>query len=418
MNTSARFTAFYPWSIALIGMLSLMMSNGLTATGLSVFDPSLLDAYGWSRAELKLRDVITFWGAACLAPPVGILLDRVNPKYVLMVGTACLVIGLTGYAYLPEDPRLALYQLYAIHLLYAVAVACAGGALVILLVSSWFVAHRGLALGIALVGTSLGSALLPPLNADIIEHQGWRAAFQLNALLPLLLGVLVLVWVKGFPRHAGMSAVGQSIQVPDLKTEGLTFAQALRTRTFYAISLSGFLTYFSIFAFLQHLVLHMNKGLGFTLAESARAFVLFSTLAMASKLLAGVLADRLDRHKVFMGTLTLMFIGVVCLASMQEALLWPAVAAIGLGWGGAFTLYSMLAVSNFGLREIGRINGVVNFFESVGVGLGSFVTGYLFDVYGSYQVPFAIVAGMVAVSLLIGTQIRNELAQVAPKKVA
>lgn len=404
----------YPWLVAVFGMLSLFMSNGLSATGLSVFDPSLLDEYGWPRADLKFRDVLTFWIAALLAPPVGVLLDRLNPKYLLMAGMACLSLGMLGYAELPADPRAALMQIYVIHVIFAFGVACAGGAVVILLVSSWFVKHRGLALGIALVGTSLGSALLPSFNAAIILEQGWRAAFRINALLPLGMLVLVALLVRGMPRHAGARAVGQDAGVADLKAEGLSFAQALRTRTFYAICISGFLTYYSIFAFLQHLVLHMTKGLGYELAEAARAFLLFSMLAMVSKMLAGVLADRFDRHKVFLWCVGLMFAGVVALATLQRELLWPAVAAIGLGWGGAFTLYSMLAVSNFGLREIGRINGMINLCESIGVGLGSWVTGYLFDLYGNYQVAFTSVACMVGVGFLLGTQIRNETHKFAP----
>jgi predicted MFS family arabinose efflux permease len=74
-----------------------------------------------------------------------------------------------------------------------------------------------------------------------------------------------------------------------------------------------------------------------------------------------------------------------------------------------FTLYDMLAVNNFGLREIGRINGAISFMESVGVGLGSWITGMLFDAYGSYQVAFIGLAGAVLLALVIGTQIKSEV---------
>jgi sugar phosphate permease len=421
MNDPARLPAaqtplrrLYPWLIAVIGMLCLFMSNGFTATGISVFDPSLLDSYGWSRADLKFRDVLTFWIAASLAPFVGIVLDRVNPKYVMIFGIACLAIGLFGYSVLPADPRAALMQVYAIHVLFALAVACAGGAVVILLVSSWFVAHRGLALGIALVGTSLGSALLPPVNAGIIIEQGWREAFRLNAFVPIAFLVVLALVVRGMPRHAGMRAVGQDDAVADLKSEGLTFSEAIRTRTFYAICISGFLTYYCIFSFVQHLVLHMTKGLGYTLPEAARMLLLFSLLAMSAKMIGGVLADRIDRHRVFIGCLLLMLAGAVALATLDRSWLSVAVVCIGIGWGGAFTLYNMLAVSNFGLREIGRINGVINFFESLGTGFGSWMTGYLFDLYGSYRVAFSMLAVMVAVSLAIGALARNELQRRRP----
>ena len=94
------------------------------------------------------------------------------------------------------------------------------------------------------------------------------------------------------------------------------------------------------------------------------------------------------------------------------------IAVIGLGWGGLFTLYNMLAVSNFGLREIGRINGTISMMESIGAGLGSVVTGLLFDQFGSYRVPFIAVAVMVAISLVLSTQIRSEVDERALLKPA
>jgi predicted MFS family arabinose efflux permease len=69
----------------------------------------------------------------------------------------------------------------------------------------------------------------------------------------------------------------------------------------------------------------------------------------------------------------------------------------------------MLAVNNFGLREIGRINGSISLMESIGVGLGSWVTGLLFDRYGSYQVPFTVLAVAIVVALLVGLLIRSEV---------
>jgi cyanate permease len=104
-----------------------------------------------------------------------------------------------------------------------------------------------------------------------------------------------------------------------------------------------------------------------------------------------------------------MLAGMIGLASMQREWVVAAAVVIGLGWGGLFTLYNMLAVNNFGLREIGRINGTISLLESVGVGLGSWLTGLLFDRYGSYQVPFTVLAVAIMVALLVGTQIKSEV---------
>jgi len=64
-NTVGRETPrYYPWVVAVMGMLALFLSNGMTATGITIFDPSLLDEFGWSRGDFKFRDFINFAGSA------------------------------------------------------------------------------------------------------------------------------------------------------------------------------------------------------------------------------------------------------------------------------------------------------------------------------------------------------------------
>ncbi len=104
-----------------------------------------------------------------------------------------------------------------------------------------------------------------------------------------------------------------------------------------------------------------------------------------------------------------MLIGVVGLASMKREWVFASALVIGLGWGGLFTLYNMLAVNNFGLREIGRINGSISLLESIGVGIGSWAAGRLYDLYGNYQIAFEMIAAAVLVAIVIGTQIRSEV---------
>lgn len=464
-HASRQAPRHYPWVVAVMGMLALFLSNGMTATGITIFDPSLLDEFGWSRGDFKFRDFLNFALTATVAPFVGILIDRVNPRYLLMTGCALLCLGYVGYAMIANGgpvpvieaialvtaigfggiivvalgslaPSLgrnvaiaiaavlavialyfywtewmgnALKQVYLIHLLFALALAASGSMCVIYLVSSWFVKHRGLAIGIALVGTSLGSAVLPFVNPYLIEAFGWRQAYLYNAVMPVLLFVLVFFVIKGTPAQSGYAAVGQNEALGDLKQHGLTFQQAIRTRTFWAIGISGFLTYYAIFSFVQHYVLHLNKGFGFSLKEAGLQLFIFSLVAMVAKLANGAIADRIDRHKVFMACLVIMFVGLLGLASMDRDWVVMSAVIIGLGWGGLFTLYNMLAVNNFGLREIGRINGSISFMESIGVGLGSWITGKLFDTYGSYQVPFLVLAGALLLSIVIGTQIRSEV---------
>jgi MFS family permease len=393
-----------PWTIAGMGLVILMITNGLTAVAISVFDESLLNEFGWSRGELKFRDFLNFAVVALFAPFGGLILDRVGARRMLVAG--CLVLAVAYFAYSRID---RLLQMYVIHVAFAVALLAAGTMVVIVLVSSWFVEKRGLAIGIALVGTSAGSFLLPPLNAVLIGELGWRRTFVLESFFPLAILLLVLLLVRNSPAEVGGHALGVAADGPDPRRSGLEFGQALRTRTFWAIGSSGFLIYYSILAIFAHLFLHM-RDLGYEPKVAASALSLLSLVAMSSKLGSGWLADRFDRHKVFMACLALMLVGVGGLSTMNGGMwVWSSVALVGLGWGGLFTLYNMLTVNNFGLKAIGKINGSVSSMEAFGGGLGIWLTGVLFDVFGSYQVPFLVLLACVALGLAIGTQIRSEL---------
>ena len=402
-----------PWLIAFIGLFILMITNGLTATAISVFDESLINEFGWSRGELKFRDFLNFAVVALFAPLGGLMLDRFGARRLLMFG--CLVLAGAYYAY----SRLqGLSQMYAIHVAFAAALLTSGTMVVIVLVSSWFVEKRGLAIGIALLGTSAGSFFLPPLNAELIARIGWRQTFALEALFPLVVLVVVVLFVRNSPAYYGRTALGVKEGAADPRTVGLEFGQALRTRSFWAIGISGFLIYYSILALFSHMFLHM-RDLGYEPRVAALALSVLSVVAMLSKLGSGWLADRIDRHKVFMGCLVIMLAGVASLATLKAgAWVWTAIVLIATGWGGLFTLYNMLTVNNFGLKAIGKINGSVSSMESFGGGLGIWLTGKLFDDFGSYQVPFLVLLGCVALGLLIGTQIRSELPEDRLKRAA
>ena len=402
-----------PWLIAFIGLFILMITNGLTATAISVFDESLINEFGWSRGELKFRDFLNFAVVALFAPLGGLMLDRFGARRLLMFG--CLVLAGAYFAY----SRLqGLSQMYAIHVAFAAALLTSGTMVVIVLVSSWFVEKRGLAIGIALLGTSAGSFFLPPLNAELIARIGWRETFALEALFPLVVLVVVVLFVRNSPADYGRKPLGVKEGAADPRTVGLEFGQALRTRSFWAIGISGFLIYYSILALFSHMFLHM-RDLGYEPRVAALALSVLSVVAMLSKLGSGWLADRIDRHRVFMGCLAIMLAGVACLATLKAgAWVWTAIVLIATGWGGLFTLYNMLTVNNFGLKAIGKINGSVSSMESFGGGLGIWLTGKLFDDYGSYQVPFLVLLGCVALGLLIGTQIRSELPEDRLKRAA
>jgi sugar phosphate permease len=395
----------YPWLIAAFGPLIVFVSNGLTTTAITVFDGAILREFGFSRGDFKLRDAISYWGVALLVPFTGRLLDRLGPRRMVVAGMALLAAGYAWYS-----RAASLHELYLIHTLFAVALACAGTPPVILLVSSWFRRHRGLVIGLAVMGTSVGTIVLSPLNTWLIDAVGWRRGFLYEALLPVVVLVLVALFVRDTPGEVGRAAVGQDAGAPEPRAEGLTFAEAIRTRTFWAIGVSGMLLYYVTLAFVSHLFLHMRDS-GFAPAVAGGALATFGLVALVAKFALGWLADRVDRHLVFFACLAVVLVGVGLLATMRPSLTWPAIVVFGAGWGGLFTLYNMLVVNDLGLRNAGTINGTISFLESLGGGLGIWLTGVLYDRYGSYEVAFRALVVLVLVGIVVAAFVRDEVAR-------
>lgn len=402
MTTGKRTGFFYGWVIAVCALLSLLVSNGMTISGITAFDESLLKEFGWSRGGLKFRDLIQFALSGLLAPFAGALADRFGIKRLIMAGAGLLALCFLAYSRVSSLP-----MLYGIHVVIAAVLSLAGLVVSVLLVSRWFVKKRGTAIGLALVGTSLGGVLLPPLGAALIANYGWRTAFLIEALIPLGLLVLIGVLVKDSPADMGLSPLGADTAAgaPTAALSGMSYGDALRTRTFWAIALCAMTTFYSILGVQSHLVLHL-RGLGFTPAAAAGGLSMMYVAGLIGKFLFGYLADILDRKMVFVGNVTVMLLGSLCLSSMNPALFWPFVVLFGFGWGGLYTLLQLLTMDSFGLKAGGKILGTITVLDALGGGLGPWVSGVLFDKTGNYQASFMVVSGLITLALLIAFTLR------------
>jgi len=397
---------FYGWIIALAAMVTLLITNGLTISGIRVFDVSLLETFGWSRGALTFRDLLTFAIAGALGPAAGALADRFGVRRLMFFGATLLLVLLFAYSRLTSTAGL-----YAIHIGLAAVLASCGLIVSIMLVSRWFVARRGTALGLTVVGTSLGGMFFPPLGTWLIERYGWRQAFAIEATFPLVLLLVIAVVVRESPRDVGLTALGadgDGVGSPGIEQRGLSYGAALRTPTFWALAFAAGTTFYAIMSAVAHLFLY-GTDLGFSPQKAGSVLSAAFGMALVGKFGFGMLADYWDHKRVFLINLTFMLGGGVLLASLDPALLWPAVLLFGLGWGGLYTLLQLMTVGCFGLRSAGKILGTITVVDAVGGGLGAWLTGLLYDRTGDYRLPFTVLAGLVFLALLAATRVRPQI---------
>jgi nitrate/nitrite transporter NarK len=253
-----------------------------------------------------------------------------------------------------------------------------------------FSANRGLAVGLALAGTSVGGMAMGRVMPDILEAMPWRTAFTYLAALPLIMAALVFLFV---PRTGTSEATVRQID----KDSSLPLSTAMKQASFWLLALAGFLTFGTILAIYQNVFLHM-RDLQFSPKQAGEGIALLSVFALTAKVASGFLSDRMGSKNLLMISLTIMVFGLCLLASLQPGLVWTALALVGFGWGGANTLINYLCIQVFGVAAAGRISGTVSTAESIGAGIGPLAAATVFDATQSYGNAFAFM-----LVLLIGS---------------
>jgi len=387
----------YSWLVAVLAMLVVALSNGMTNAGLTVFDESLLEELGCTIGQLKVRDSITFLGGSLMVLGSGWLVDRFGFKPFLLIGLTFL-----GGSYFLYSHTESLVQLYLLHVVFAAVIALAGIMTSIITAATWMPQRRGLAIGFATAGTSLGGMLIPPLANALITRFGWRDAMRMEAIWPLVMVVVLVVMLRNRPRRDGSEI--DSAAAATGSDEGMAFREVIRQPQYYQVAFAGAFTYYAVLSLFSHLFLYM-RSLDF---DPARASLGLSTLALSGlvgKLGAGWISDRIDPYRLLRAQMFILFAGLVGV-TLSPLLIWPFLVVAGFAWGSLHTLYNYILIKLFGLREAGKINGSVSVANAAGGGIGILLTGLAHDALGGYPGAFAIVCAIMFVGALLMLRLR------------
>ncbi|MCE2989831.1 MAG: MFS transporter [Burkholderiales bacterium] len=405
-DTTSTKARIYPWVMAAMALTVLMITNGMTTTGITAFDESILKEFGWKRGEFKFRDLVTLITAGLLAPLAGYFIDKIGVRTLLLFGSALLAVLYYLYGKISS-----LTELYLIHAGFGLVLVCAGLNIAVVMSSQWFIKARGTAIGIALVGSSLGGVVFPPIILALLPAHGWREAFALVGLASVLLFILAFFLVRSPTElNIGPLGLGQPLKGAGRppSPDDLTYQQAIRTVSFWALTFVAMASFYSILSLALHLFLHM-RGLGFDAKTAGGAMGLLFGLGLFSKFLFGFLSDILSPKLVFRSNVALMVIGLVLMATQNRDFLWAGIAITGFGWGGLYTLIQYQAVNNFGVTHTGKILGTITMLDAIAGGLGIWLTGVMFDKFGSYNNAFWVFVVLMSAAFLASFLVKREI---------
>lgn len=380
------------WKVLLAALLGVAFgASPIPYNTIGFFMGPLNAEFGWSRAEIAAG--VTIFGilASVLAPVFGSLADRYGVRPVALWSLAAFAATFACFGVMPAS----LFGYYAIWLLVGLVGIGSTPVTWSRAVNLWFFRHRGLALGITLVGTSLAAMILPPLTVWLIESFGWRIAYGAIALLPLLVALPVGVLLFREPRpeeRPPQLAAGAVAGSGGLA--GTTLAEALRDYRFWLMFTSIAAVAFGYGG--AHI--NMQQILADHAITREQAATVMSVLGLSilvGRVICGALLDRFWAPIVVLPILSLPALSCWLLADAGLTLHWAMVAAFLLGFaaGAESDLIAYLAGRYFGMRHYGKIYGMLYMPFGIASAISPLVYARVRDVTGHYDPILYAAAG-------------------------
>jgi MFS family permease len=405
---------FYGWIIVALGFFSMAFWQGTTGT-YSVFYVVLIDEFSWQRAESAGAMAISQIVYTLSAPFIGGLIHRYGPRKVVVPGILILIIGLALCSRIESLGQFYLY--YGLPVGYGVT--CISMVSFAVIISRWFDAQRGLAIGIASAGTGMGLFVLVPFTQKMISSFGWNNAYLVLAgLVAIFLLPTNLIFLKHRPQDMGLLPDGKAklrdnAQAPD-KTDILsdqphqpqwTISRLSRSVSFYAMVTFPALSIFSVMIVIVHnMRFFVDQGVDRMDAASAFAFV--GLVSMIFRVIWGWFTDRVGREITYTIGMVALSMGIACLVLLEKtghpAYLVLFSILFGMGWGSNAPVFVASAADLFKGPLFGLIYGFVESIIGVAAAFGAWVGGYIYDHTQSYMVAFelAIASALLSAALI------------------
>jgi OFA family oxalate/formate antiporter-like MFS transporter len=378
-------STFYGWWIVVAAFLAVVFVFGVPTVILPVLYSPIIDEFGWTRAEVTLIATMKFSAGAVMGIVVGFLVDRISIRKIVVLSSLLSGATMVGFLWIRT-----LWHFYALGLLLGFGSL---GVMVSMkvLVSRWFTLRQGVAVGIALLGTSIAGSFAPALASQLIDVVGWRQTVAILSFGNWGIALPVFLWLaKDHPDDS----VSTREELGGDSDIGAGLGEMLRGPTFWALALGVFLIGFVDQAMTQHTVLYLDKdqGLGRSVASIALSFVFF--MSIAGKIGFGWVYDKLSLRGISL-CYWLMALSVL-LAFPAQAVVSLALFGIvrGLAHGGSIVDIPVMSKHCFGPKVLGRSIGLLTASVTLGFAAGPPLLGYLYDVQGSYRTGFYLLIGM------------------------
>jgi MFS family permease len=384
------------WRLGLALGLMTVGASGMYIV--SVVMPAVQAEFGISRADASLAYTFTLIGFGLGGIFMGRLGDRYGVALPLVFAGTMIGLGFIACGYAPN------YWLFAVS--HGVFIGLLGSsatfAPLLADITFWFEKKRGIAVAICASGNYLGGAIWPPLVQHYTATYGWRATYIGVGLFCFCVMVPLALWMHrgtviskalraAATINAAASTLAKSVQGVNHSKDGRGTERPLNMRAnslLMLLSVAGVGCCVAMSMPQVHIVSYCND-LGFGTARGAQMLSTMLFFGIASRLISGAICDRIGGLKTLMlgsvlqATALLLFIPFNGLIS-----LFIISALFGLFQGGIVPSYAIIVREFFSAQFAGAHVGTVIMATLIGMALGGWMSGKIFDLTGSYQAAF------------------------------
>ncbi len=368
----------YAWVVVIVLAITLTIASGARFLFGVVLKP-ISEEFGWNRAQVTGAVMVAMIVLSICQPVVGILVDRVGPKKILVSGLALLGVALVPFSFVTN-----LWQVYLLYgLLMSFGLAAASPVLATSLVGRWFTQKRGLAMSVATSGSAFGQLLIVPLAAWIMLMSSWQMTYRVLAVALLLVALpLTVIFLRDAP-----PTLGAETPKPE---EGLTLRDAIARPPFWILAF-GFAVCGWTMAFPNTHFLAYADDMGMSVLHAANTVSVTAIFSILGSVLLGLAADRYARTGVLALTYALRGAAFLLLLLLPAGnLLYVYGLVLGISWTATTPLTAAIAADRYGPKHLGVIFGSMFTFMNLGFGIGSVLGGIIFETTGGYTLALLL----------------------------
>lgn len=398
---------FYGYVILLLCSLNTLFVRG-AAGSFSVFYLALLEEFHWSHgvgASIVSLNSLVY---ALVSPAIGYAFDRFGPRGLIPLAGLLMGLGFTLSGF--SD---SLWELY---LCYGIIAAIGQGGLGFVtqsaLISHWFVRRRATMIGLANMGQGVGMLTLVPLSQLLISSVGWRTAFIiLGAVIFLAIIPINAIFQRRYPAEVGQlpdgdrldTGIGSRVVKASQADYQWTLASASRSFPFWTLVAGHVALGAGLYIIYTHIVAYLvQQGSEKVLAAFILGLMGFMRIIGTS--LWGHVSDRFGRVKAYGASISIAWLGLLCLLAIDSAsplwFLYLSGILYGIGHSAGNPTYGAIIGDIFSGRNVGTIFGLLEVGFGLGMAFGSWSGGAIYDVTGSYRWALALAMLCFAFSFL------------------